>query len=98
MPHVDLFRIWRLMLVLVGSVYTFVRMAHGLHNWNKRLAGRDRRTQMARKYVIVKLLGIHWRRFGRELTLIAILAVVLIALLWIHHGLGLFNVRAISYG
>jgi len=98
MPTVDLFRIWRLLLLVVGTSYTMVRLVQGLYNWNRRLDRRQRSTAMARKYVVVKLLGIRWRRFARELILIGVLAAVLIALLIVHQGLGLFNVRAINYG
>lgn len=98
MPAVDLFRIWRILLVLVGGVYTAVRVLHGLYNWNRRLDPSRRDTAMARKYVIVKLLGIRWRRFARELLWIVLLAAALAAMLIVHHGLRLFDVRAARYG
>jgi uncharacterized iron-regulated membrane protein len=98
MPEVDLFRIWRLLLLLVGSAYTLVRVVHGLYNWNRRLDRRRRPTAIARKLVVNKLLGIRWRRFAGELALIAVLAAVLAGLLIVHQGLDLFSMRTTSHG
>jgi hypothetical protein len=89
MPKVDLFRIWRLLLVLIGGVYTLVLLVQAIRNLNRLLDPRDRYRSIARKYLVVKLLGLRWRRFAGEVALIVFLGVALIALLYVHHVLRL---------
>lgn len=81
---VDLFFLWRRVLMIACTIYAVIRLAQSGWCWYQRLRGRDRRLSMARQYLLIQLLRVSPRRFAWELFEIAALAGAVLTLSALH--------------
>jgi hypothetical protein len=82
----DLFETYRLLLLIVCTVYTIVVMAQWAWRWLGYFT-ESRRKQVLGHYAVVLLLRARFRRFAGDLLEVAMLAAVLGLILYAHRGL-----------
>lgn len=86
--ELDLFFLWRRVLVIACFVYAAVRLAQFLIRWYRNLSGQGRYISLARSYVLLHMLRISPRRFAWEIVDIVLLAGVATTLIWLHWHVG----------
>jgi hypothetical protein len=80
----DLFGLYRRLLMIVCTVYAIVRLIQGILGWRRRLAGPQRHKRLARSYLATLAWSIHLRPFRWELAQIALLTALLIGAAYAH--------------
>lgn len=84
MAGMDLFSLYRRLLLIVVAAYATARTVQTVAAWRRELAGEAAGRRVARRYVGALLLSIRMRRFWVDLVDILLLAAVLIGLLVAH--------------
>ena len=86
--NIDLFELWRRMLVVVCGMYTLVRTGQSVWHVYGLFWGQDQRIwSIARRYVIAQMLRTRLRRFAWEGLQIFALALAFAAVLFAHRWL-----------
>jgi hypothetical protein len=85
MDDFDLFFWFRWLLATVCTVYAVVVTGRSLWGWLTYF-GSSRQTAILGRYTLVLLLRMKSTRFAGELLQIAALSVILLALVYMHHG------------
>jgi hypothetical protein len=88
LKDLDLFALYRWLLAIVCTVYTFVRLGQTAQGWIEYLWSAHPRSGTLRRYALVQLLRIRVTRFTFDLLQIAVLLAAFGALLWLHRRLG----------
>ena len=84
LADLDLFFLWRRILVIACTLYAIVRLAQAARTWYVRLSGRQRHMAIARQYLLIQLLRVSPKRFGWQLLELGVLAVTLLGLIYAH--------------
>ncbi len=84
---IDLFHLFRWMLVVVCTVYATLQLVSSLWGWHEYLSPSKRETAVLRRYVLLQLLRLRVHRFLWELLQIVTLLGALAYLVWLHHTL-----------
>jgi hypothetical protein len=81
---VDLFQLWRYLLMIFCTVYTIVRTGESFWRWYLYLWSGDRSTTVMRHYLWVQVLRLRVHRFTLELVQIVALSALFLAISWAH--------------
>ncbi len=84
MDKLDLFILFRTLLLVALTTYTVLLTAHGLRRLLGYLGGRDPQKRMLRVYLGYQLVSIRLRPLAGELCQIAFWVTMLAALWWLH--------------
>jgi len=82
--RVDLFFLFRRLLVIVCSVYAAVRLGQSAWRWFNYLIQPGRSHELLRNYLAVYVLSIRFRRFMKDYMQIGALVGVLAVMIWLH--------------
>lgn len=82
--EVDIFYIWRRLLLIVITIYTVLRLGQTAVRWRGYLYAGTRTAEVMRHYLFVQVLRVKVQRFAGELVQIVVLTVLLLAITWAH--------------
>lgn len=84
MPHFDLFEFYRFVLAVLVGTYTVLRFFMFIWRWSWDVEENTPASTVLRRYFIVLMLRMRFRRFAYEFVVIGGLATVLILLIRLH--------------
>ncbi len=82
--ELDIFYVWRRLLVIVCTIYTVLRLGQTAVRWRGYLYAGTRTADVMRHYLFVQVLRLKVQRFALELAQILILTGLLLAVMWAH--------------
>lgn len=91
LPDLDLFALYRWLLLIVCTVYTVIRLGQTLRHWIEFLWAPEYGRRTLRRYTAVALLRVRLGRFAWPLVQIAGLTAALGVLMILHQRLGLLR-------
>ena len=86
MPEVDLFALYRRLILILSGSYTVVRLIQAIWRWRAATLAADRPEALLRRWVELSVLRVRVRRFTLGVLQIAVLAGILMYLLWLQLG------------
>lgn len=86
MPDVDLFALYRRVLLILVGTYTVIKLLQFIWRWRVDTLAAARPEALLRRWVELSALRVRMRRFTLDVLQLVVLAVILVYIVWLQVG------------